>query len=173
MPRCPVCRTQTHLTKYEGVPIHNCGSCGGYWVTDFKLERILGSREMVMPEPVKQRMMDLAEQHDSMGRLLCMNCGVEMKKERFKHWDDIQLDRCPRCDGVWLDCGELEKCQIYWEYAQDHPEEWENRDMIDRKQRLETELERRRREREVTPFEDPHLAHGPGVLDSLRGLFGL
>jgi uncharacterized protein (DUF983 family) len=37
----------------------------------------------------------------------CPHCGDEkLVEEAFR---DILIDRCPRCGGVWLDPGELEK----------------------------------------------------------------
>lgn len=144
MPRCPVCRTQADPITYEGVRIYNCGSCGGHWLTHARLDVILQRREVDMPEPVKQKMMDIADESDSTETLLCMTCGCEMLKEAFKYWNDIHIDHCPKCDGIWLDKGELEKCQIYWEYAEEHPEQWENADVIARKAMLCAELEQRR-----------------------------
>ena len=122
MPRCPLCKTQTELVKYEGVPVQNCGTCGGYWVTKAKLDVILAKREVVMPEAVQRKMVEIADAANSVQELWCMTCGTAMRREQFKYWPDIQLDRCPKCKGIWLDRGELEKCQIYWEYVQDHPE---------------------------------------------------
>src|SRR5690606_6806859 len=115
MPHCPVCRVQADPISYEGVRIYNCGQCGGHWLSDARLDVILERRDVAMPEPVRQKMMDLADASHTSDTLLCMTCGREMRKERFKYWDDIQLDRCPKCNGLWLDRGELEKCQIYWE----------------------------------------------------------
>ena len=150
MPRCPVCKTQTDLLKYEGVPIYNCGTCGGHWVTDARLKLILARREVVMPDAVKAKMIEIADASNSTQKLWCMNCGKEMVKEQFRYWPDIQLDRCPKCNGLWLDRGELEKCQIYWEYAQDHPEEWEGMSVIERKALLEAQLaDRKARNRET------------------------
>jgi Zn-finger nucleic acid-binding protein len=122
MPRCPVCKTPTELIKYEGVPIHNCGGCGGHWLTDVKLDAIVARRDVVMPEPVQRQMIALADASNRPEELHCISCGTAMVKEPFKYWPDIQLDRCPKCNGLWLDRCELEKCQIYWERMQDEPE---------------------------------------------------
>ncbi len=146
MPRCPVCRTQMDRIRYERVPVHNCGSCGGHWVEKPRLDLILARREVQMPEPVKQKMMEIAEESNTTQKLICLTCAKEMVKEQFKHWAEIQLDRCPKCNGIWLDRGELEKCQIYWEYVQDHPEEWENADLAARKALLDAEWANRKAE---------------------------
>jgi Zn-finger nucleic acid-binding protein len=126
MPHCPLCKTLCDPLTYEGVRIYNCGGCGGNWIDQLKLDLILARREVVMPEPVKQKMMDIADAADSKQELWCLSCGTAMVKEQFKFWPEIQLDRCPKCERLWLDRGELEKCQIFWEYMQDHPEQWSN-----------------------------------------------
>lgn len=173
MPRCPVCRTQTDLIKYEGVPIHNCGTCGGHWLSGAKLNVILAKRDIAMPNAVQAKMIALADASNSVLELWCLTCGTAMLKGQFKHWPDIQLDCCPKCRGVWLDRGELEKCQIYWEYLQDHPESptadraariatldarW-----AERKARLEDQVDRLRT--------DVHTGAGAGAI--LADLFSL
>ena len=97
-----------------------------------------------MPDAVKEKMIEIADASNSAQTLWCMSCGREMSKEQFKYWPGIRLDRCPKCSGLWLDRGELEKCQIYWEYAQDHPEEWEGMNVIARKALLDIRWEERK-----------------------------
>jgi Zn-finger nucleic acid-binding protein len=177
MPRCPKCKTVADPVIYEDVRIYHCGGCGGHWLTQARLDVILRRREVEMPEAVKQKMMDLADDSNTVERLMCFTCGKTMIREQFKHWEDIQIDRCPKCDGLWLDRGELEKCQIYWEYAQDHPE-LQDTDLIERKALLDMEWQRRRQEtrdrvqraedaRIVSPF-----VSGKGLVRALGALFG-
>jgi Zn-finger nucleic acid-binding protein len=130
--------------EYEGVRVYHCGGCGGHWLSQARLDLIVNRRDLQMPEPVRQKMMDLADASNSVDELTCFTCGKRMVRGRFRHWDDIQIDRCPQCQGIWLDRGELEKCQIYWEYAQDHPEQWKNAEVAERKALLELEWQRRR-----------------------------
>ena len=35
----------------------------------------------------------------------CPKCGADLATEAY---EGVQLDRCPECQGVWLDAGELE-----------------------------------------------------------------
>lgn len=165
MPRCPLCKTQADLIKYEGVPIYNCGSCGGHWITKARLDVILARRQVVMPDPVKQKMIEIADASNSTQKLWCMTCGKDMLKEQFRYWPEIQIDCCPKCGGIWLDRGELEKCQIYWEYLQDHPDEWECMNTAARKALLEAELAQRRRDCENERERIKYLrrAYLPGV----------
>ena len=38
----------------------------------------------------------------------CPNCKLQLEKTKYK---DIELDRCPQCQGVWFGQGELEKAK--------------------------------------------------------------
>lgn len=39
--------------------------------------------------------------------LMCPNCNEGMQEVTR---NDVHIDVCPRCRGVWLDHGELESC---------------------------------------------------------------
>ena len=175
MPLCPLCAKQIDRIKYERVPIFNCGSCGGHWVEKPRLDLILARREVQMPEAVKQKMMDIADASNSRQKLMCLTCGKEMVKGPFKHWPEIQIDRCPKCAGIWLDRGELEKCQIYWEHAKDHPEEWEGAGQAARMALLDAEWGRRKAHlQDVVDRAEEHRRHRHGFGWGLMigGMFG-
>lgn len=169
MPRCPKCRSATDLIKYEGVSIHNCGVCGGHWLNDLKFDRILNTREVVMPEAVQQKMIAMADAANSQERLFCWTCGKQMVKESFKHWPEIQLDRCPGCNGLWLDQGELEKCQIYWEHMQDNPDS-ETAQRAARLGELDAQWAQRKADIEEE-IEQAVNARNDGLLDVLWDIF--
>jgi Zn-finger nucleic acid-binding protein len=118
MPRCPVCKTPTDLIRYEHVPVYNCGTCGGHWLTPSKLNVILRRQEVLMPPAVRQKMDDLARAANSARKLNCLSCGVTMQKRQMGWARGLALDQCPRCESIWLDQGELEKLQIAWEDLQ-------------------------------------------------------
>ncbi len=46
----------------------------------------------------------------------CPSCEIEM---RISNREDVEIDYCPQCRGVWLDRGELEKiiAQIVIQYS--------------------------------------------------------
>ena len=174
MPRCPVCKTQCEQIKYEGVPIYNCGSCGGHWMTPARLDVIVNRREYQMPPEVQEKILAIAKESNTKRKLICQACGKEMIKKPFKHWSDIELDQCPKCGGLWLDRCELEKCQIYWEYLQDHPEEWDKLGAVAKKALLEAEFQNRQAELREQKEEAELIAraYNPGFHGS-GGLIGL
>ncbi|VFJ12693.1 zf-TFIIB domain-containing protein [Candidatus Nitrosocosmicus franklandus] len=50
--------------------------------------------------------------------LRCPNCSTEMM---LSNKNGVEIDHCPRCKGVWLDRGELEKItSMQNKYNDDH-----------------------------------------------------
>lgn len=178
MPLCPKCKTHLGRVTYEGLSIFNCGGCGGHVLKPDRLDVVLERREIQMPQPVREKMMALAQQSNSRNPLWCYRCGAQMVKEQFQFWPEIVLDRCQKCQDAFLDAGELETVQIYWEYAQDHPEEWGEGALDVRRRRIEEALKkdaptRPKRQSPVDRYRDPHrVAHDAGDM-AMRILFGL
>ena len=48
------------------------------------------------------------EENRTLHFMKCPKCGMELEEIAYEH---IQLDKCPACDGLWLDKGELERLQ--------------------------------------------------------------
>ena len=42
----------------------------------------------------------------TLGAMLCPRCGAELVPV---HYREVEIDKCSRCEGIWLDCGELER----------------------------------------------------------------
>ena len=42
----------------------------------------------------------------SPGAMRCPRCGGELVPV---HYRQVEIDKCSRCEGVWFDCGELER----------------------------------------------------------------
>ena len=45
----------------------------------------------------------------------CPLCNIEMESREYAHCSQIQIDVCPDCHGIWLDKGELEELEIFFE----------------------------------------------------------
>lgn len=142
----------------------------GYFVSPTALKRIIASREVQTPDPVRERFMALADASGTTKQVLCEECGTWMVKQAFRDWEDIIIDQCPKCGLIWLDPGELEKIQIYCEYLEDHPDPAHQSDQ-ERKVILRLELQRQEAKRRAAA-EDLgfwRLQHaGPGFLHLLQ-----
>ena len=176
MSRCPICNVRTDRLEYEGVRVRQCPQCSGYWVTPMSVRRIMHEREQSWPEAVQRKFIEIADASDTRRRLTCPTCREPMRKESFKGWREITIDQCPTCKAIWLDPGELEKIQIFWEYFRDHPEQT-NWDALERQAALESELVRRKEQLKQqiedarTAARHAHPGYAPHGL--LRGLFSI
>ena len=47
-----------------------------------------------------------AYQQEVAAQFYCPKCGASLIEMHFK---GIEIDKCSRCQGIWLDCGELER----------------------------------------------------------------
>jgi Zn-finger nucleic acid-binding protein len=76
-----------------------CPKCQGIWFDNEELEKVLGTRKL-------DSLLTKRTGTESRSKLKCPRCGVLMDLE---YAEDVEIDVCPSCHGVWLDYGELER----------------------------------------------------------------
>ena len=75
-----------------------CPKCHGIWLDKGELQKILKDRKLA----------DYLTKHigtKSKSPMVCPRCGMTMDLEKA---EDVEVDVCLSCGGVWLDAGELE-----------------------------------------------------------------
>jgi hypothetical protein len=121
--KCPVDDTHLESREYEaGIGVDGCPVCGGVWLDPGELELIqeTGKRDYTealqrMPD-LGYRAFELAQQKQ--GRVLrCPTCDAEMEKREYARCSQVMIDACPHCHGVWLERGELESLEVFYERA--------------------------------------------------------
>ncbi len=125
--KCPHC-VETKLTErdFQGVPVDVCESCGGVWLNKGELNKVAhpiqGDIEFCSYEhSCQQNLTDLA----------CPNCpGEKLLKAQFIEFSDITLNHCKKCDGIWLDKGELDTINAEIDSLTKIPESWDHRIMV-------------------------------------------
>jgi Zn-finger nucleic acid-binding protein len=82
--------------EVEGVELDFCVESHGYWLDEGELEVLLVSTTAVLG----------AEVEGTPGKRRCPRC----RRVMLMHgaFDSLELDLCPRGDGVWFDEGELD-----------------------------------------------------------------
>jgi Zn-finger nucleic acid-binding protein len=100
---CPQCWVTLRQKEVEvfgpNVIIDLCPKCGGIWLDQGELNKLLRDRKLS----------NYLTKHigtQSKSKLVCPRCGWLMDIETA---EDVAVDVCLKCGGVWLDCGELEK----------------------------------------------------------------
>ncbi len=84
--------------ELEGIEIDRCLACGGTWLDAGELELLSGGGKLV-----ETLFRGAGEKH---GSRRCARCGTGLRVIRAA---GVELDRCPRGHGLWLDRNELEK----------------------------------------------------------------
>jgi uncharacterized protein len=125
--KCPQC-SETKLTKrdYKGTPVDICEGCGGLWLDKGELNKVAhpiqGDLEFCSREH--------ADKQSQFTELECPNCpGKKLLKAKFIEFTDITLDHCPKCDGIWLNKGELDAINTEIDSLTELPESWDHRIM--------------------------------------------
>lgn len=114
--QCPKCRQPLQGVDYQGVHIETCPACGGDWLDSGELKNIVLAREMRFDEKECLAMAQAAKitgvkLTDLNRHLTCPNCGASTNPVNYGDDTGVIIDKCPRCNGIWLDRGELEKIQ--------------------------------------------------------------
>ncbi len=113
---CPQCGTALRSVKARGrsgylLVLDQCGSCGGLWCDKWELFPI-DSGEVDRLDPVDHAALHAAA--PAAAGMRCPRCRIPLR--RFQDPvlpSDVHLDRCPLCEGLWLNAGELRKYDAY------------------------------------------------------------
>jgi Zn-finger nucleic acid-binding protein len=100
---CPVCRVGLVVFELDGVEIDRCNRCRGTWLDAGELE-VIAARSGVDSADLGRQ---LAAAPDG-GRSVrpCPRCRGRMRRAIVS---GVEIDRCGRGHGTWLDAGETEQ----------------------------------------------------------------
>jgi uncharacterized protein len=119
--RCPKDGTTLGRRVYEAnIEINECPQCSGIWLDRNELEQIQNTVEK--DHSVKAELtfnkgakaFHVQNQLDE-NRLGCPNCKELMFKKEHGFTSQVVVDLCPFCKGLWLDAGELQELEIFFE----------------------------------------------------------
>ncbi len=105
---CPRCKTELRTTEpgeHGLVVLDVCPDCDGAWFDKGELDR-LDESVWTNVETV-ERVLAVA----SRDPMRCPRCRVEMVPVSPRDAPDLVVDRCPSCQGFWLDRGELDRAR--------------------------------------------------------------
>jgi Zn-finger nucleic acid-binding protein len=126
--KCP--RDDTALQPFmveAHIQVDRCSTCRGVWLDKGELEQIQqtierdhGKLALSGPDPV-QAAFEQARQ-ERQGPARCPRCGSEMELREYGYNSQVMIDTCPEGCGVWLDDGELQRLEVFYERGQaDNP----------------------------------------------------
>ena len=111
---CPLCNKALQITRYEGEKVGLCADCNGFFMGSKNLRNIEKSHEVSVPmESVSGSGINVE------GVKKCPKCKLDMQVKSYGELGAAEVDYCQRCGGIWLDPGELERIQLYYEAVHD------------------------------------------------------
>ena len=113
--KCPDCQHDLKPVDCKGVLVHECTHCKGKWFERTELKKLIDKDDDTLRwldfDPFGKDAEQLSVASD--GRI-CPYCLHKMQS--LKYMDSlVVIDKCPQCQGVWLDPGELTKIVNYLE----------------------------------------------------------
>ena len=122
--RCPRDGSELSTRIYEAdVEIDECPTCRGVFLDQGELERIQAAverdhrRELAQPVDSVREERE-AEREEALPLVDCPKCGHQMERRRYGLGSMTVIDACPDGDGIWLDQGELEALERFYERSQ-------------------------------------------------------
>lgn len=103
---CPACRAPMAEENFASARVDVCGACAGIWFDRGALARVDHKKKGAGPALQRALAVPLAAPRASTGRT-CPRCAVALVGEIQDAYPAVHLDRCPGCDGIFLDGGEL------------------------------------------------------------------
>ena len=102
-PKCKIDLKASDLEEYGFVIIDVCPICDGAWFDKGELDRL---DESIWTDVEKIEFHNVESVHKD---IKCPKCDTKLEPLNPKDLKELIIDRCPSCQGFWLDKGELDQ----------------------------------------------------------------
>ncbi|MCX5654150.1 MAG: zf-TFIIB domain-containing protein [Planctomycetota bacterium] len=105
---CPACGRALTEKAVSGVTVDVChGGCGGIWFDQLELAKV-DDQEETAGEELLGIERDPSVKVDARARRRCPKCReIIMMRHFYGPKQNVEVDECGKCGGIWLDAGEL------------------------------------------------------------------
>jgi Zn-finger nucleic acid-binding protein len=122
---CPVDRRTLEDVCYEGsVRVDRCPRCHGMWLDEGELEAIehtIYHTTLLEASSIETEELAVAfAKHKADAPLSCPRCQKGMTRREYGYSSLVLIDTCPACMGIWLDGGEIDLIERFFERL--HPD---------------------------------------------------
>ena len=116
--QCPVCSNELTEIKSNTTLVDICSNCKGIWfdfgeIADF-IRMLTESDEVSpqLPQLFKPHIVQDANSVNEKGKL-CPRCKDKLRRFNYAYDSNVFLDKCPQCQGIWADGGEVKEIARY------------------------------------------------------------
>jgi Zn-finger nucleic acid-binding protein len=119
--KCPIDNSSLKPKEYErAVMVDQCGTCSGMWLDQWELRAIQANKGKNYSEEIKQlpelvNSSYLQALEKNRPALNCPKCSAQMDRYEHGYCSQILIDVCHDCQGVWLDNGEIQALEVFFE----------------------------------------------------------
>jgi uncharacterized protein len=113
---CPACGRQLKEMEVGEIVVDVCeNGCGGIWFDNYELRKVDEKHEAA-GEKLLDIVRDLTVKVDHTQKRSCPKCPDQPMMRHFMSIKrEVEVDECPACGGLWLDCGELAQMREQYE----------------------------------------------------------
>ena len=101
---CPKCKEVLVDGILGDVVYQKCNNCGGFWFDKGELKQIKKEKDWFKIDTVVEN----ATSKITKGKLKCPHCRETLHTIEYSHETGIKINVCSKCEGLWLDSGELQ-----------------------------------------------------------------
>ena len=101
---CPRCYDQLKDHILEGKLYHKCHSCGGLWFDKGELAQIMEAKNWFKIDSKLEKTSTRIDKSN----LACPRDKKSLHTLEYEHETDIKVNVCSKCEGLWLDAGDVQ-----------------------------------------------------------------
>ena len=118
--KCPACSKELQTVAAGDVDVDICvGGCGGVWFDDGELDKFDEDSEIAAEVILKARPGN-SKPPDGKQLRKCPRCPDQViVRQFFDPKNQVEINQCWECSGIWLDCGELATIRAQFKTATD------------------------------------------------------
>ena len=103
--KCPACKSPLREKSAGDMVVDICyGGCGGIWFDATELDRV-NARAATTLHTIWQAPLHNIKRTENR---MCPRCSDQvLNRKWFSDQKTVEIDQCPKCNGIWLDAGEF------------------------------------------------------------------
>lgn len=102
--QCPKCLGHMHTVDFKGIEVDRCGECHGLWFDHMEHEQL---RAIAGAVAIDSGAVEIGRINNHVTRINCPVCHCLLTSGTLAGPTPIEVERCDRCHGVYLDAGEF------------------------------------------------------------------